>query len=163
MLEHHRALAGLCAPTVNAYKRLKPAPAVGLLGATGATTTAVRRSAISPERGEGARLEHRLSDGAAPRATSRSPRSSRRACSASSERSTLGRLRAATASTSIEATVGTPSNLGEALDELESDTALVEAIGAELVAQHLAVKRTEWQRFCEAVTDWELREYLPFL
>ena len=62
-----------------------------------------------------------------------------------------------------EATVGTPANLGEALDELEADTALVEAIGADLVAQHLAVKRTEWQRFSEAVTDWELREYLPFL
>ena len=62
-----------------------------------------------------------------------------------------------------EATVGTPANLGEALDELEADTDLVEAIGADLVAQHVAVKRTEWQKFAEAVTDWELREYLPFL
>ena len=63
----------------------------------------------------------------------------------------------------VEATVGTPPNLGEALDALELDTALVDAVGAELVAQHLAVKRTEWQSFLEAVTDWELREYLPFL
>jgi glutamine synthetase len=36
-------------------------------------------------------------------------------------------------------------------------------VGADLVAQHLAIKRTEWQKFLEAVTDWELREYLPFL
>ena len=62
-----------------------------------------------------------------------------------------------------EATIGTPPTLGDALDALEADTELVEAIGADLVAQHVAVKRTEWQKFCEAVTDWELAEYLPFL
>ena len=38
----------------------------------------------------------------------------------------------------------TPDNLGLALDALEADTVLVEALGADLVAQHLAVKRTEW-------------------
>ena len=63
----------------------------------------------------------------------------------------------------VDATVTTPANLGEALDELQADTALVEALGAQLVAQHVAVKRTEWNRFCAATTDWELREYLPFL
>jgi glutamine synthetase len=27
----------------------------------------------------------------------------------------------------------------------------------------LAVKRAEWERFIGATTDWEMREYLPFL
>jgi glutamine synthetase len=40
---------------------------------------------------------------------------------------------------------------------------LVEAVGADLVAQHVAVKRSEWERFAAATTDWEMREYLPFL
>jgi glutamine synthetase len=63
----------------------------------------------------------------------------------------------------IDATVGVPPSLSAALDALEADTELVEAIGSELVAQHVAVKRTEWDRFTSATTDWELREYLPFL
>ena len=53
--------------------------------------------------------------------------------------------------------------LSGALDALEADEELVDAVGAELVAQHLAVKRTEWDRFTGATTDWEMREYLPFL
>jgi len=56
-----------------------------------------------------------------------------------------------------------PSSLSDALDALEADQELVDAVGAELVAQHLAVKRSEWDRFTAATTDWEMREYLPFL
>ena len=63
----------------------------------------------------------------------------------------------------IDATVGVPSTLSDALDALESDSELVTALGSELVAQHLAVKRAEWERYMSATTDWELREYLPFL
>ena len=63
----------------------------------------------------------------------------------------------------IDATVGVPHNLGEALDVLEADIELVEAVGAQMVAQHVAVKRTEWERFNAATTDWEMREYLPIL
>jgi glutamine synthetase len=63
----------------------------------------------------------------------------------------------------IDAKEGVPSSLAEALDALEADQALVEAIGADLVAQHIMVKRTEWDRYVSATTDWELREYLPFL
>jgi len=40
-----------------------------------------------------------------------------------------------------------PSSLSDALDALEADQDLVDAVGAELVAQHLAVKRAEWERF----------------
>jgi glutamine synthetase len=63
----------------------------------------------------------------------------------------------------IDATVGVPSSLSDALDALEADDSLVEAIGRDLVAQHLAVKRSEWERYTSATTDWEIREYLPFL
>jgi glutamine synthetase len=53
------------------------------------------------------------------------------------------------------------------LDALEADVHLVEALGPELVATFVAVKRFEVQRFAEAVgvldvdhvTEWELEEY----
>jgi glutamine synthetase len=63
----------------------------------------------------------------------------------------------------IDATVGVPHSLSDALDALEADTELVEAVGRDLVAQHVGVKRTEWANYLGATTDWELREYLPFL
>ena len=53
-----------------------------------------------------------------------------------------------------------PSDLAAALAELDADEPLVLAIGPELVANFTAIKREEWQRFTEAVTDWELTQYL---
>jgi glutamine synthetase len=161
LLEHHQALAGLCAPTVNAYKRLKPAQLSGYwanwgFDHRGATVR------VSPERGKSARLEHRLSDGAAPVhvALAAALQAARLGVESKTD---PGPPEGGNGLDVVEATVGTPPTLGAALDALEADTALVDAVGADLVAQHLAIKRTEWQKFLEAVTDWELREYLPFL
>jgi glutamine synthetase len=58
--------------------------------------------------------------------------------------------------------VHAPAELAAALDALEADQALVDAIGAGLIANFVAIKRVEWQRFTEAVTDWELTNYLWF-
>ena len=108
------------------------------------------------------RLEHRLSDGAAGAHTAIA------AVLSAARLGYAGKLPLQAAETgdgleSVDTTITTPDNLGEALAELAADTALAAALGEEMVAQHLAVKGTEWRRFCEAVTDWELREYLPFL
>jgi glutamine synthetase len=56
-----------------------------------------------------------------------------------------------------------PDDLNRALDALEADEDFVEAIGPEMVGQFVAVKRAEWAKFAAAVTDWELKYYLPFL
>ena len=64
---------------------------------------------------------------------------------------------------SIDATLGVPHSLSDALDALAADRDLVEAVGADLVSQHLSVKRAEWERYLAATTDWEMREYLAFL
>ena len=122
LLEHHRALAGLCAPTVNAYKRLKPAQLSGYwrnwgYDHRGATVR------VSPERGAGARLEHRLSDGAAPVHVALA--AVLQACRLGvAHASDPGAPEGGNGLDVTEATVGTPANLGEALDELEADTAL---------------------------------------
>jgi len=161
LLAHHRSLAGLCAPTVNAYKRLRPASLSGYWANWGFDHRGATIR-VPAERGMGARLEHRLSDGAAVIHTS---------IAAVLQAARLGvdngidpgPPEGGNGLDTIEATVGVPSSLAEALSELEADTELVQAVGADLVAQHVMVKRTEWERYSAATTDWELREYLPFL
>ncbi|HUX04206.1 MAG TPA: glutamine synthetase family protein [Acidimicrobiales bacterium] len=161
LLSHHQGLAGLCAPTVNAYKRLRPASLSGYWANWGYDHRGATIR-IPGERGAAARLEHRLSDGAAVVHT---------AVAAVLQASLLGVRDTSDPGPSeggngldtIEATVGVPASLADALDALERDHDLVEAVGADLVAQHVAVKRAEWERYTAATTDWELREYLPFL
>ena len=162
MLEHHRSLAGLCAPTVNAYKRLRPASLSGYWANWGYDHRGATIR-VPGERGAGARLEHRLSDGARRGAHARSPRSCRRRDWASSTRAIRARPKAATGSTPSTPRSACRRLARDALDELEADLALVDAVGADLVAQHVAVKRAEWDRYSAATTDWEMREYLPFL
>ena len=55
-----------------------------------------------------------------------------------------------------------PENLSLALDALEADQALYDAVGREVTDHFVAMKRAEWSRYARAVTDWELREYLTF-
>jgi glutamine synthetase len=161
MLAHHRGLAGLCAPTVNAYRRLQP----GQLSGYWANWGHDHRGAtvrIPPERGAPTRVEHRLSDGAAPVHI---------AAAAVLQALRLGiddKMDPGPPETGdgfdrVDATVPAPASLGEALDALEADTALCQAVGQTLVAQHVMTKRREWGRFLATTTDWELREYLPFL
>ena len=52
-----------------------------------------------------------------------------------------------------------PHSLAEALDAVEKDSVLTEALGADLVRTFVGIKRTEVNRFNAAVTDWEIREY----
>ncbi len=161
LLEHHEGLAGLCAPTVNAYKRLRPASLSGYWANWGYDHRGATIR-VPGERGAGARLEHRLSDGAAVVHT---------AIAAVLQASLLGVRDAVDPGPpeggngldTIDATRGVPPSLSSALDALEADRELVVAVGEDLVAQHVGVKRAEWERFVAATTDWELREYLPFL
>ncbi|HVC15224.1 MAG TPA: glutamine synthetase family protein [Acidimicrobiales bacterium] len=161
LVEHHEALTGLLAPTVNAYKRLVP----GLLAGCFANWGHDHRCAtvrVPPERGGGARLEHRLADGAVVVHT---------AVAAALQAALLGVTDELTCppperSDGLESSDSgrcSPPDLASALDVLEADKALCDAVGSELVSLHLAIKRAEWDRYRRATTDWELREYLPFL
>jgi glutamine synthetase len=161
MLAHHQALAGLCAPNVNAYKRLRPASLSGYWANWGYDHRGATVR-IPPDRGEGSRLEHRLSDGAAVVHTSMAA-VLQAARLGFVNKLKLGPVESGNGLDTIDATVGVPANLAAALDALEADTDLVNAVGAQIVAQHLTVKRAEWERFTAATTDWEMREYLPFL
>jgi glutamine synthetase len=161
LVEHHEALAGLLAPTVNAYKRLVPGLLAGCWANWGYDHrgTTVR---VPPERGAAARLEHRLADGGAVVHS---------AVAAVLQAALLGVTdelvcpppESSDGFESCDSGRCAPPDLISALDVLEEDKSLCEAIGSDLVAQHLAIKRAEWERFRRATTDWETKEYLPFL
>ena len=64
-------------------------------------------------------------------------------------------------------------NLGDALDDLVADTELVAALGPDLVANFVDVKRHEWQNYltatglpwdltCGEFTPWERDWYFTF-
>ncbi len=53
-----------------------------------------------------------------------------------------------------------PPTLSDALDELDRDDVLRDALGDELIEDYLAIKRQEWEAYIShAVTDWEWLQY----
>jgi glutamine synthetase len=53
-----------------------------------------------------------------------------------------------------------PQSLSEALDEFEADGVVQSALGPELSAEFLRVKRQEWVRYHSTVSRWETDQYL---
>jgi glutamine synthetase len=53
-----------------------------------------------------------------------------------------------------------PQSLPEALDEFERDEVVMGALGPELAAEFVKVKRREWVRYHNQVGDWEIGQYL---
>jgi glutamine synthetase len=170
LLAHHQGLAGLCAPTVNAYKRLVPGELVGLWANWGYDhrCAAVR---VPPQRGEATRLEHRLPDGSA------NPYIAAAAVLQAARLGVINGLDRPQPETGdgLE-TVNTDrrcaENLRDAMADLETDRELTEAVGPDLVANLLGIKAEEWRAYTEAeprwtektatITDWERAVYLPF-
>ena len=156
ILRHAPALTALCAPTVNAYKRLVP----GLLAPTRAVWGHDNRTLyvrVPTERGAAARIEFRGGDGAA------NPYVLAAAVLAAALDGVEHELDPPEPvggdQSFAEAGAPLPRSLGEALDALEADTDLVARVGPELVRDFAVVKRWELDRFQRWVTDWEVDEY----
>ncbi|MGH3499348.1 MAG: glutamine synthetase family protein [Nocardioidaceae bacterium] len=56
-----------------------------------------------------------------------------------------------------------PMTLGDALDALRADTVVQGALPGDMYTVFEHYKRDEWERFCAAVTDWDVAEYLDVL
>ena len=143
-MHHHKGLAGLVAPTVNSYARLQPATMSGFWCNWAEDHRGVT-ARVSGEGGYKARLEHRMADASAnPYA----------AVAAVLQAARLGveqgyALPAPEAGDCFmgqDAPHGTATSLAEALDDLVADTALVEAVGADYVAHHVHMKRSEVEK-----------------
>ena len=53
-----------------------------------------------------------------------------------------------------------PRSLDEALDIFEESSFMREVLGDHIHSFFLSKKRSEWEKYSSAVTDWELRHYL---
>jgi glutamine synthetase len=161
LIEHHSGMAALCVPTVNGYKRLRPGQLAGYWANWGYDHRGATLR-VPDARGAATRLEHRMSDGAA---------NPYLATAAVLQAARLGVMNGLSAPPAEEqdclehqsTNQHVPDDLGAALDALEKDQPLTDAVGKEMTALFLSIKRAEWQKFTEAVTDWELNYYLPFL
>lgn len=160
LLAHHEGMTALCCPTVNAYKRVRPAEFIPYWANWGLDHrgTTIR---VPPHRGPATRLEHRLSDGAA------NPYTAAAAVLHAARLGLVNELECPDAETGdcleeVNTDRHVPESLGEALDELENDTELCEAMGQPFIDHFLHLKRVEWGKFMTHVTDWELSHYLPF-
>ena len=166
LLAHHRGLTAMCAPHVNAYKRLRPDMLNGYWANWGYDdrTVCVR---VPPARGERSRLEHRMADAAANPYLAAAAFLHAARFGVEQE---LDPPPAQAAGAAPASDVHVPETLAEALEALEADKELCAALGDPLVRSFVALKLAEWERYAAAVADpatadvtpWEVDYYLPF-
>lgn len=158
---HHRALAGLVAPTALSYLRLQPASLSGYWRNWGGDHRNVT-TRVTAEAGAKARLEHRMADASANPYI---------AVAAVLQAALLGvqngyALTAPETGDGFEktdATEGVAENLAGALADLEADTALCDAVGRMLVDNQLFMRAAEVEKTAP-MDHAALRDfYIPFL
>jgi len=166
LLKHGPALAAICAPTVNSYKRL----VVGrsLTGATWAPAyiSYGDNNRSSMVRIPGGRLELRLPDGAC------NPYLATAAVIAAGldgiehkldpgEPHNVNLYELSAAELKKEKIGILPQNLHEALTALEKDKVIRDALGP-VADEFLKLKHMEWVEYMRHVSEWEIDSYLEF-
>jgi glutamine synthetase len=167
VLAHARALAAVCAPTVNSYKRLVVGRA--LSGATWAPAYVAYgdNNRTACVRIPGGRLELRLPDSGC------NPYLALAAVVAAGldgidreldpgEPTNLNMYELSEAQLEQRKIALLPQNLLEAIGELEKDDVVKAGLGAELSAEFIKLKRMEWTEYARHVSDWETTRYLEF-
>jgi len=166
LLKHGPALAAICAPTVNSYKRL----VVGrsLTGATWAPAyiSYGDNNRSSMVRIPGGRLELRLPDGAC------NPYLATAAVIAAGldgiehkldpgEPHNVNLYELSAAELKKEKISILPQNLHEALTALEKDKVIRDALSP-VADEFLKLKHMEWVEYMRHVSEWEIDSYLEF-
>ncbi len=161
LVAHHEGMTALLAPTVNSYRRLRPASLAGYWANWGHDHRGVAVR-VPAERGKGARIEHRVADGAAnPYIAAATVLQAARLGTV--EKPELPPAETGDGLENVDTDRHIPENLGAALVAMEADKSLAAAIGQEVIDHFAVVKQAEFQRFLDHTTDWEMNEYLPFL
>jgi glutamine synthetase len=168
VLAHARGMAAVLAPLVNSYKRLVPgyeAPTYLTWGRTNRSAL-IRVPKVSPGKSiEGTRAEVRCPD----------PSSNTYLAFAVMIAAGLdGIEKGMTLGDPVEeslfemdaATIAAkgirelPGTLGEAVDELERDPVVGEALGDHVLNHYVDAKRAEWNEYRMQVSNWEIDRYL---
>lgn len=169
-LAHARAMCAVLAPTVNSYKRLVPgfeAP-VYLSWARTNRSALIRIPRISPTRPQATRIELRCPD---PSANPYLAFAVMLAAGLDGARRKLEppdpmeeNLYHLTNEDLAERGVRTlPFNLGQALEEMEHDEVVRDALGEHVLAHFREAKMQEWNEYRRHVSGWELNRYLETL
>ena len=56
-----------------------------------------------------------------------------------------------------------PTSLPEALRELQKDEVLCAYLGRDFIQHYLSLRWSEWQRYQEHISDWEMKEYFDLV
>jgi len=156
LMFHHSAMAGLLAPCVNSYERLQPASLSGYWRNWGFDHRGVT-TRVASESAERARIEHRMADGAANPYTAVA--TVLQAAKLGVERQyELPPAETGDCFENTDAKEGVPENLGAALDALQGDTTLTEAVGQTLVENLVFIKRDEIEKTA-ALEGQSLRDF----
>ncbi|RQD77986.1 MAG: type I glutamate--ammonia ligase [Candidatus Syntrophonatronum acetioxidans] len=164
LLKHARAFTAITSPTINSYKRLVPgyeAP-VYLAWSERNRSPLIR---VPARRGEGTRIELRSPD------PSCNPYLALAVMLKAGLEGIKNKIEPppATERNIYELTLeereqmgigSLPGNLSEALDELERDEVVKEALGEHIYDRFLTAKRVEYQDFQIKVHPWEVEAYL---
>ena len=163
VIAHAPGLMAIVNPTVNAYRRIDPHELVPTRACWGYDNRfgLVR---VPPERGAATRVEMRLADGAA------NPYLATAALLFAGLDGIQQKLSPPAAVAGLvyelpEEDQGDPIplSLDAALDALEADAPLREAMGSALVDTFLTIKRYELERYHRHVSEWDIAEYAHHL
>ncbi len=168
MNAHHQGLTPLLAPTINAYRRLQPGTLTGCWANWGVDHRSVANR-IPAEAGMAMRIENRLGDGAM---------SVHLGVAAILEAARLGVIDQLDPGPPYEGdgfeeggdVKRSATSLSEALVHLTEDSALVEALGEELIGNFVVYKTYEVEKFEKSgdsitgdeLSDFEREMYLPY-
>jgi glutamine synthetase len=168
ILAHARGMSAVLAPLVNSYKRLVPgyeAPTYLTWGRTNRSAL-IRVPKVSPGRSiEATRVEVRCPDPASNTYLAF-------ACmlAAGLDGVEKGMELADPVEESLyemtperireKGILELPGTLGEAIDELERDEVVREALGEHVFSRFVEAKRREWDEYRMQVTEWEVERYL---
>jgi glutamine synthetase len=166
VLHHARGLSAITAPLVNSYKRLiRGAPRSGATWAPVYLTYGpANRTQMIRIPGPG-RIENRVVDGAA------NPYLACAAILGAGLDGIENKMDPGVANTANLYEVPEdelarrgiyflPITLREALDCLEADTVVKQALGNEFACYYIAVKTEEWRQYHQSVSEWEIETYL---
>jgi glutamine synthetase len=168
VLAHARGMSALLAPIVNSYKRLVPgyeAPTYLTWGRTNRSAL-IRVPRVSPGRSvEATRCEVRCPDPtantylafAAMLAAGLDGIEKGMKLPAPVEESLFDMTPERVLELSIEELPGT---LGEAIEAMEQDEVIAEALGDHVYTHYLEAKKEEWAEYSSQITKWELERYL---
>lgn len=157
ILEHAKGMCAITNPTVNSYKRINTGfEAPKHIAWSRKNENALLRLHSRP--GEDTKIEIRFPDSAS------NPYLAIAVCVSAGLEGIKNKLSAGRMYGELKQEGShikrLPETLKGAINEIEKDSLMVQALGKEFMSVYVDAKKAEWNEYLEEVTDWEVRKYL---